>query len=159
MFDAPRLRFLGRMAPASSARDGASALRDGGPGAVARSSQLCAFHSFHHPSCPHRCCGGQRNPHSSTAFAGATRHFSCFPFCTSLSVQPLLSARPCRPADQKAGKVANQEADTHCCPQTPKNMTGSLVESKIYPSQHNIGLNSHHHFDNWIFLPLYFFTT
>ena len=37
-FDAPPLRFLARMAPASSARGGASALRDGDPGAAAGSS-------------------------------------------------------------------------------------------------------------------------
>ena len=37
-FDALPLRFLGRMAPASSARGGASAFRDGGPGAAAGSS-------------------------------------------------------------------------------------------------------------------------
>ena len=37
-FDAPPRRFLGRMAPASSARGGASALRDSGPGAAAGNS-------------------------------------------------------------------------------------------------------------------------
>ena len=37
-FDAPPLRFLGKMAPASSAWGGATALRDGGPGAAAGSS-------------------------------------------------------------------------------------------------------------------------
>ena len=52
-FDAPLQRFLGRMGPASSAQDSASALRDGGPGAVVRSSQLCAFHRIYHPLCPH----------------------------------------------------------------------------------------------------------
>ena len=37
-FDTPPLRFLGRMAPALSARGGASALSDGCPGAAAGSS-------------------------------------------------------------------------------------------------------------------------
>ena len=37
-FDAPLLHFLGKMTPASSARDSPSALRDGSPGAAAGSS-------------------------------------------------------------------------------------------------------------------------
>ena len=37
-FDSPPLRFLCRMAPASSARGDAYTLRDGGPGAFAGSS-------------------------------------------------------------------------------------------------------------------------
>ena len=37
-FDAPPQRFLGRMAPASSARGSTSALRDSGPGAAAGNS-------------------------------------------------------------------------------------------------------------------------
>ena len=37
-FDPPLRRFLGRLAPALSARGSASALRDGGPSAAARSS-------------------------------------------------------------------------------------------------------------------------
>ena len=91
-------------------------------------------------------CGGaapgRRRPHSSTAFAVATRHFSRFPFCSLLYVRAWLSARPCRPATQQAGKAANQEAATHCGQQTLKNMTELLFESKIHLSHHNIGLES-----------------
>ena len=39
-----------------------------------------ACHRVDHPSCPHR-----RRPHSCTAFAVATRHFSRFPFARSIA--------------------------------------------------------------------------
>ena len=85
---------------------------------------------------------GRRLPHSSTALAVATRLWSRFPFCSSLSARAWLSAWPRRPANQQAGKAANQEAGTHCVPQTLKNMTESLFESKNQLSQHNIGPKS-----------------
>ena len=42
--------------------------------------KLCAFHSVHHPSCPHRRCGGRRLSRSCMAFPVATQHFSRFSF-------------------------------------------------------------------------------
>ena len=99
-----------------------------------------ACHRIDHPSCPHRCSGGRRLPHSCMAFAVATQHFSCFPFCSLLYALAWLSVLPCLQANQQAGKGANQEAVTHCVAQTLKNMTESLFEFKIHLSQHNIGL-------------------
>ena len=75
-FDSPLLRFLGRLAHASSALGSASALSDSNPGAAV----LFAFHHTYHPSCSHFRRGGRRQPHSCTVFAVAARHFSPFPF-------------------------------------------------------------------------------
>ena len=77
---APLRRFLGRLAPASSARGSASALRDGDPGAAV----LCTFHRTYHPSCSHLHRAVRRRPHSCTTFAVAARHFSRFPFARRL---------------------------------------------------------------------------
>ena len=117
--------------------------RGGAAPGLCGTSYVC--HRVDHLSCPHHCSGGRRLPHSSTAqsaLAVATRHWSRFPLCSSLSARAWLSAWPRRPANQQAGKAANQEAGTHCVPQTLKNMsfdmTESLFESKNHHSQHII---------------------
>ena len=78
LFDAPLRRFLGRMGPASSAQDSASALRDGGPGAIVRSSQLCALHCIYHPLCPHRRSGRRRRAQAASFLHGVCSCDSTF---------------------------------------------------------------------------------
>ena len=63
--------------------------------------QSYACHRVDHPSCPHRCSGGRRRPHSCTACTVATRHFSLFPLaCCRLLCRSRLPWQCLRYADE-----------------------------------------------------------
>ena len=76
----PPRQYLGRMAPASSACAAPPRLVTA---VLCRCAKLCACHRVDHPPYHHSRSGWQRSPHSCSAFAVATGHFSpTIPLCS-----------------------------------------------------------------------------